>query len=103
MVMMISLRTLKKSHMTFPRSPILPMQIPKVMKNPIRPAEKDWLPGAVTGAESAAWRWTLTQDVHAPLVLQSFPALDDGLCLIGGHRNLLQDCLNLQGATEAQL
>lgn len=44
MVMMISLRTLKKSHMIFPRSPILPMQIPKVMKNPIRPAEKGWLP-----------------------------------------------------------
>lgn len=36
-VMMISFRMLKKSHMTFPRSPILPMQIPKVMKKPIKP------------------------------------------------------------------
>lgn len=36
-VMMISLRMLKKSHMTFPRSPIRPMQIPKVMKKPIKP------------------------------------------------------------------
>lgn len=36
-VMIISLRMLKKSHMTFPRSPIRPMQIPKVMKKPIKP------------------------------------------------------------------
>lgn len=39
-VMMISLRMLKKSHMTFPRSPILPMQIPNVMKKPIKPGGK---------------------------------------------------------------
>lgn len=37
MVMMISLRMLKKSHMTFPRSPMRPMQMPKVMKKPIKP------------------------------------------------------------------
>lgn len=46
-VMIISLRTLKKSHMTLPRSPILPMQIPKVMKKPIKPSGRhktacDW-------------------------------------------------------------
>lgn len=39
-VMIISLRMLKKSHMTFPRSPIRPMQIPKVMKKPIKPWRK---------------------------------------------------------------
>lgn len=37
--MIISLRMLKNSHMTLPRSPILPMQIPKVMKKPIKPEE----------------------------------------------------------------
>lgn len=35
--MMISLRMLKKSDMSFPLSPIFPMQIPNVMKNPIKP------------------------------------------------------------------
>lgn len=49
-VMMISLRMLKKSHMTFPRSPILPMQIPKVMKKPIRPG----------GRHVAACYWRLS-------------------------------------------
>ena len=37
MVMMISLRMLKKSHMVRPRSPMRPMQIPNVMKKPIKP------------------------------------------------------------------
>lgn len=37
---MISLRMLKKSAMTFALSPILPMHIPKVMKKPIRPGRE---------------------------------------------------------------
>lgn len=41
MVMIISLRMLKKSHMTFPRSPMRPMQMPNVMKKPMRPAGGD--------------------------------------------------------------
>lgn len=36
-VMIISFKMLKKSHMILPRSPILPMQMPKVMKKPIKP------------------------------------------------------------------
>lgn len=62
MVMMISLRMLKKSHMTFPRSPILPMQIPKVMKKPIKPG----------GRRGAACQRKLTKQrasgpgVHSP-------------------------------------
>ena len=37
MLMMISLRMLKKSHIVLPLSPMRPMQIPNVMKKPIKP------------------------------------------------------------------
>lgn len=40
-LMMISLRMLKKSDMSFPLSPIFPMQIPNVMKNPIKPKDTE--------------------------------------------------------------
>jgi len=89
-VMMISFRTLKKSHMTFPRSPILPMQIPKVMKKPIKPSQRhrefDSIHSNMQCSKTKSKKWsninmmrwkdtkhiTLTKDVHAPFVFQFF-------------------------------
>lgn len=76
-VMMISLRMLKKSHMTFPRSPILLMQMPKVMKKPIKPLRRTQSKVSLSKAakfmmQSSKYRLRLqlTEDVHAPFVLQ---------------------------------
>lgn len=67
MVMMISLRMLKKSHMTFPRSPMRPMQMPKVMKKPIRPAGGDSEQNVVTmGVQRSKGTSRAISRLHSP-------------------------------------
>ena len=93
-VMMISLRTVKNSHMTFPLSPIFPMHIPKVMKKPIKPSENKsvmqvkhhhaskMIIQQAQQNEAGIKEYGLTKNVHAPFVLQPPRADHHRFCLV---------------------